>query len=172
MTVPAAVVATVRSLPRGTVSADDLELQNDGLDDASGGFHTIEEVIGRETTRAVAAGRSLSQDSLRAPLLVRRGEVVTVYVQGSGIRIRTNARAREDGSQGDLVSVDSLLNRKTYFTHVTGVREVEVYRSVAPGRASGGSRGDRETIEEWSVDSGQWEVGSGRWRVERLPSIL
>ena len=66
-------------------------------------------------------------DCLRPPLAVHRGEVVTVYAQSGAIRIRTNARARDEGSVGELVAVESLLNRSTYYARVSGIREVEVY---------------------------------------------
>lgn len=128
-----AVVVAVRSLPRGTtVREGDVELQHDGSVDAgSAGFHSLTEVFGRETTRSIAAGKAISPDSLRTPLMVHRGDVVTVYANSSGIRIRTAARARDDGAQGDLVAVESLLDRATYFTRVSGIREVEIYARAA-----------------------------------------
>ena len=123
------VVVAVRSLPRGaTVREGDVELQNDVATDAGATvFHTLAEVMGRETTRSIAAGRPVAQESLRTPLMVHRGDVVTVHVSSSGIHIRTAARARDDGSQGDLIAVESMQDRKTYFARVSGIREVEVY---------------------------------------------
>ncbi len=136
------VVATVRSLSRGAViRAGDVELRNLAFrEDTVAGFSSIEEVIGMETIRAVPKGKVLTTKSVRAPLLVRRNDVVTVYARSSGIRVRTQARAREDGSLGELVSVESLSDRKAYFARVTAVREVEVYArsiraaSTGPGR--------------------------------------
>ena len=58
---------------------------------------------------------------------MHRGEVVTVLARAGGIRVRTNARAHEEGSVGELVAVESLANRSTYYARVTGNREVEVY---------------------------------------------
>jgi flagella basal body P-ring formation protein FlgA len=122
-------VATTHSLPRGTVLREgDVEIQHDpAVESGPGLFHTLEEVIGRETTRSIAAGKPVSADDLRSPLIVHRGDVVTVHANTAGIRIRTNARARDDGSQGDLVAVESLLDHSTYYARVSGIREVEVY---------------------------------------------
>ena len=64
---------------------------------------------------------------MRQPLLVRKGEVVTVYVRASGVQVRTTARSRDNGSHGELINVESLENRKTYFARVTGIQEAEVY---------------------------------------------
>ena len=84
-------------------------------------------MIGKETTRAIAAGKPLTHDAVRPQLLVRRGEVVTVYARAAGIRIRTMARARDDGGEGELVAVETLTDRSTFFARVSGIREVEVY---------------------------------------------
>ena len=66
-------------------------------------------------------------ERFRHRLAVHRGEVVSVLARAGGIRIRTNARAREEGSVGELVAVESLLNRSTYYARVSGTREVEVF---------------------------------------------
>ena len=127
-TAPAVVVA-VRSLGRGVVIREtDVELQR-GLprEASSDGFASLEEVIGKETVRGIPADKVIPRDALRVPLLVRRGDIVTVYACSAGIRVRTTARARDDGSLGDLVAVESVHDRSTYFVRVAGVREVEVF---------------------------------------------
>ena len=129
VSVPSATVAAARSLPRGAViRAEDVRIQKAAPgENPSEGFHSPSEVIGQETTRAVAEGKALDRDSLRPPLAIRRGEVVTVYARNSGIRVRTTARAREDGSVGDLITIESLLDRKPYTVRVCGIQEAEVF---------------------------------------------
>jgi flagella basal body P-ring formation protein FlgA len=125
---PSAVVVACRSLARGTVvRPEDVELRREAAGESVSAVHSIEEVVGRETTRSVAEGKVLTPESVRAPLLVRKGEVVTVFALSGGIRLRTFARARDEGGQDDLVAVESMLDRSTYFARVTGAREVEVY---------------------------------------------
>jgi len=135
VTVSPLVVVSARAFPKGVmICAADLRLEQAGsLDGASEGFSSIEDVVGKETTRAIPAGRILDRGSVRSPLLVRRGEVITVYARSAGIRVRTTARAREEGSLGDLITVESLLDRATYFAQVSGIQEVEVY--AQPTRA-------------------------------------
>jgi flagella basal body P-ring formation protein FlgA len=127
--VRAPAVVTVHALARGAVIRDDdVEMQQTAAaEGVAGALRSVEEAVGRETVRAVAAGKVLATDALRTPPWVRRGEVVTVYARTAGIQIRTAARARDDGSQGDLVSVQSLLDRSTFYARVSGIREVEVY---------------------------------------------
>jgi flagellar basal body P-ring formation protein FlgA len=139
--VPPVVVAR-RPLARGAViHEDDVELQRPATDKKIAGALTeIQDAVGRELLRPVAAGGPIASDTLRAPLSVHRGEVVTVYAQSGSIRIRTNARARDEGSLGELVAVESLLagndgRRSTYYARVSGIREVEVY--ARPARVEG-----------------------------------
>ena len=61
----------------------------------------------------------------RWPFIAARSSPFTP--RAGPIRIRTNARARDEGSVGELVAVESLLNRSTYYARVSGIREVEVY---------------------------------------------
>ncbi len=129
VSVPPSVVVAARSLARGAVvRAGDVQLrQAEAMDDTAEGFHSVDEVIGSETTRAIPAGRIIDSQSVQQPLLVRRGNLVTVYARNAGIRVRTTARAREDGSLGDLVAVESLADRAPFFARVSGVQEVELY---------------------------------------------
>jgi flagella basal body P-ring formation protein FlgA len=131
----APVVVAVHPLARGAVIREgDVELQRlPGAEKTAGVLHAAEEAIGHELVRAISAGSAVSSDCLRPPLAVHRGEVVTVYAQSGAIRIRTNARSRDEGSVGELVAVESLLDRSTYYARVSGVREVEVF--ARPARA-------------------------------------
>jgi len=127
------VVVTVESLPRGAlVQATDVALVRLPSEQGrSEGLHSLEEVVGKETTRAIPKGKAVEADWVRAPLLVRRGDVVTVSARSGGVCVRTTARARDDGSLGDLVAVESLADRSTYYARVIRPREVEVYARAA-----------------------------------------
>jgi len=130
VSVPAAVVVATRALHRGAiVNPGDVELQiaPSAVGEKGEPLHSLDEVIGKQTTQAISSGAVLQSKALRAPLLVKRGEVVTVNVLSAGIRVRTNGRARDDGSLGDVISVESLHDRRTFFAQVRAVREVEVF---------------------------------------------
>ncbi len=124
-----AVVVAARPIPKGTLlQPQDLALLPLQPDEKTEGyFQEIQQLVGKEALRGLLAGRPIPQDAVQAPLLVRRGQVVTVYARAPGIRVRTQARAKEDGSLGDLVAVESLADRKTYFARVCGLQEVEVF---------------------------------------------
>ncbi|MGD0517958.1 MAG: flagellar basal body P-ring formation chaperone FlgA [Thermoguttaceae bacterium] len=132
--VPSAVVAAVHSLSRGAVIREsDLALVRDApREGESGVYHSIEEVAGKQAARAVPDGKIIAPDDLQAPLLVHKGDVVTVYARSAGIRVRTIARARDDGSLGDLVTMETMQDRKPYQARVCGAREAEVLAQVVP----------------------------------------
>ena len=67
---PPAVVVTTHAMPRGVVvRATDVMLDRGEAAIADGeGFHAIEEVVGRETTRAVPVGKILKRDSCARPV--------------------------------------------------------------------------------------------------------
>jgi flagella basal body P-ring formation protein FlgA len=88
---------------------------------------SLEAVIGMEARQAIRAGEVLYTDHLQAPVLVRRGEVISVSSSTGGIRVRTTARARQDGAQGELVQLESLATRERFEARVTGPREAAVF---------------------------------------------
>lgn len=133
VSIPASIVVAARSLSRGVlVRASDLELRHAGSTQGEpGALYSLEQAVGKETARAIPAGKALTAACVQAPVYVRRGEIVTVYAHAAGIRIRTQGRARDAGSNGELVAVESLDTRETFFARVCGVREVEVFARAA-----------------------------------------
>lgn len=137
------VVVAAKAVGRGdTLRSTDLRLQRtESGADRTGTFHAIEDVVGTEATQAIPAGTVLQASLVRSPIMVRRGDVVTVYSRAAGIRIRVTARAREDAALGELVTVESLSDRKTYTARVCGLQEVEVYARALQTAPAG--QGDR-----------------------------
>ena len=145
VSLPPAVVVTARSLAQGTmIHASDVQLQRrQPADMTSQGFHAIEDVLGKEVTRAIGAGGIVEARSVRLPLNVRRGEVIFVYARSPGIQVRTAARAREEGSLGDLISVESLSDRTEFYARVCGLREAEVYARATQAEQSAMTGGNQ-----------------------------
>ncbi len=134
------VVVALASLNRGDViTAADLELQNgDGIPKSNGRrvpAQSIESLIGMEARQPIPAGAIVFTDSVQSPVLVKRGELITISSQGNGIRVRTTARARQDGSHGQLVQVESLETKERFDVRVVGAREAAVSAiSASPQR--------------------------------------
>ncbi len=129
ITLPPAVVIAVRGMSKGSlIRANDVQLQRlTTKTAATGTFSRIEDVIGQEMTKSVAEGQTLDSQYIRKPLLVKKGEVVSVYVRTSGVQIRTTGRSQNEGAAGDVINVESLTDRKAFLARVTAPQEVEVY---------------------------------------------
>jgi flagella basal body P-ring formation protein FlgA len=132
------VVVTTVALPAGAViRPGDVKLQPAPADNGRGeGLQRVEDVVGRELVRSITAGSVLQQSLLRAPTLIRRGEVITIYARSPGVCVRITARARQDAGLGELVTVESLLDRKLYAARVSGAQEAEVYARAVRAQAT------------------------------------
>ena len=131
---PTLVVAAMRSISRGAVIREsDLTLVREvPRDGESSVFHSVEEVAGKQTTRAIPDGKILAPDDLQSQTMIHKGDVVTVYARSAGIKVRTTARAKDDGSLGDLVTLETMNDRKQYQARVCGAREAEVLAQAVP----------------------------------------
>jgi flagella basal body P-ring formation protein FlgA len=137
LTASTAVVMPVRALPRGAViRPEDVQLSQ--INFATAASRTmpcsLEEVVGRATTRAVPEGKPLETDALRSQPLVRRGDVVTVFAQAPGLKVKTMARARDDAGLGEQVVLDSLQERRPLLARVVGFQEAEALAAAPPQR--------------------------------------
>jgi flagella basal body P-ring formation protein FlgA len=90
----------------------------------------LEQLIGMEARQAIQVGEVIFNDKVQQPLLVKRGDLITVISQAGGIRVRTTARARQNGAKGELVQVESLETREPYDVRVTGHREAAVFAAA------------------------------------------
>lgn len=149
---PPAVVVAARTLSRGMrIGEADVRLMPAPVPVADA-LYSLDQVIGREATQTLTADQPITPDDIRTPLLVRRGEVVTVFARSQGIRVRTTARARDDGSAGELVTVESLAkDRKSFFARVCGLQEVEIYARAVSAVEPGGVTNDTPQVEPASM---------------------
>ncbi len=140
---PRRVVVSKVDLPRGTVILESdvhVELVADlkGREDAA---TRLEEVVGKEATGSLKAGKPVFVRQVREPILVQRGEVVAVVALAGGIRVETQGKARQDGSQGQLIVVETVpkpgdrrFKRQTFQARVSGNQEVEVFAGAVASR--------------------------------------
>jgi flagella basal body P-ring formation protein FlgA len=136
--VPPSVVVARYPLAKGVIlRADDVKLQR-GLPTKGEAdvYQSIEDVVGKETTRVITENQILDSRSVRKQLLVRRNEIVTLYSRASGVSVRTTARVRDDGAEGDLVTVETLQDRKPLFARVSGPQEVEIFAQAVTAAVS------------------------------------
>lgn len=94
-------------------------------------YTTLESVVGRIASRSIRTGDLLTDANLTTPLLVRRGEAVTVATGSNGITVRMQAVAKADGRQGDLVLVETIEKQEQFQARVTGRSQLAVLSAGA-----------------------------------------
>ncbi len=134
---PIAAIVAIRPIGRGeVVKAADIEVRMIDANPKATGQRamadSIEKLIGMEARQTIQVGDVVFTDSVQAPIMVRRGDMITVSSQSSGIRVRTTGRALHDAAQGDLVQVEAMGSREKYDARVTGRREAAVYALSRP----------------------------------------
>ena len=83
-------------------------------------------VVGQRAARALLPGEPIVVRDLEVPLLVRRGELVTVEATAGTLVIRTVARAMADGGQAEMIRLRNEGTREQFTATVTGRRTARV----------------------------------------------
>jgi flagella basal body P-ring formation protein FlgA len=145
---PATVAVAVRPIASGAmITGSDVELQSLATAPAMTGrrspFDSLDRLVGMEARQAIQPGETIFTDQVQAPILVKRGEMITVVSQGGGIRVRTTALARENGAKGELVKVEAEETGERFDARVIGPREAAVF-------VGGTNRPDQiKPLESW-----------------------
>lgn len=88
------------------LTAADISLVRHDIGGLSKDFLTAADTLpGMELRRTLRAGTVLSRDMLALPVLVERGQLVTIRVQRPGLRIEMKGTALDAGSAGERIRV-------------------------------------------------------------------
>jgi flagella basal body P-ring formation protein FlgA len=108
------VVHAARVIERGqTIAAEQLQLQEVNIGKTPRGFYNdAADVIGQGAKRRVRAGQLIAPNLLAAPLLVRRGQQVTIVASQDGISASATGEALANGREGEVIRVRNLGSQK------------------------------------------------------------
>lgn len=94
-----------RPIAQGTVlSPADFGLQRGELG-RPGLLTAPEQATGKVLKFSIGAGQVLRQDMLRAPLLIRQGQTVTLRARGNGFVVSQEGQALNNAGEGEIVRV-------------------------------------------------------------------
>ncbi len=101
------VVSAVKPINRGQVvrESDVCLEKRDFFHTDRIGLTELEAVIGQQARRLIHRGEMVRHRDLRPRPLIRRGDLVTVWSQAGGLRVKTVVKALEDGTFGELIEV-------------------------------------------------------------------
>lgn len=122
------VVVAVRELARRTViDADDVRTERRAVSRIPpGAVSDPAQALGRELTRTLAPGEVVTAQSLTAPVVIRRGSVVSLVVEGPNFRIVARGVAAEDGAPGAPIRVVNQASRREVVGRVEDAHTVRV----------------------------------------------
>ncbi|HEX4028271.1 MAG TPA: flagellar basal body P-ring formation chaperone FlgA [Rhizomicrobium sp.] len=103
------IVVPAHDINRGdTISESDLTYAMvDGASLVSGLPTKIEEVKGMQARRVLAAGQPFRSDDVRRPIVVTKGQAVTMEFDAPGVQLTAMGRAMSEGGVGDIVTVQN-----------------------------------------------------------------
>jgi flagellar basal body P-ring formation protein FlgA len=103
------IVVPTHDINRGdTISENDLTYATvDGAALMSGVPTKIDEVKGMQARRVLAAGQPFRSDDVRRPIVITKGQTVTMEFSAPGVELTAMGRAMSEGGVGDTVTVQN-----------------------------------------------------------------
>jgi len=103
------IVVPSHDIARGeTISEGDLTFATvDGSALMSGVPTRIDEVKGMQARRMLSAGQAFRADDVRRPIVITKGQTVTMQFAAPGVELTAMGRAMSEGGVGDTVTVQN-----------------------------------------------------------------
>lgn len=103
------IVVPARDIARGDViSESDLTFKTIEGDALMAGITTsITSVSGMQARRVLRAGEAFRSDDVRRPLVVTKGQMVSMQFSAPGVELSAMGRAMSEGGMGDTVTIQN-----------------------------------------------------------------
>lgn len=89
-------------------------------------FSSIQEIVGTRSRSFIRAGDPIRKNQVEVPPVVRRGDMVTMKVENSLIRILARGKVLENGVPGAVVRVRNIASKKEVYGKVIDGGTVQV----------------------------------------------
>jgi flagella basal body P-ring formation protein FlgA len=91
-------------------------------------FSSTDGLMGKEITRNINAGEIIKPNLVKNPLVIKRGELVSIISRKIGLEVRSIGKALQNGALGDTIRVTNTKSKKTIDGVVIGSGKVQVNR--------------------------------------------
>lgn len=122
------VLVSVRPLSKGhRIQPEDIRTLAVNQDRLGDGFYTsAQQILGFELSRSLTDSIPLSPKLLTAPMLVQKGDAVTIQAGSNGITVEMAGTALEAGSLNQLIDVKNNKSERIVRANITGYGRVKV----------------------------------------------
>jgi flagella basal body P-ring formation protein FlgA len=86
----------------------------------------VARIIGKSPRRFVRTGKPIRMGDVRSPIIVSKGDLVTLLVQTDQLLITSKGVALQDGARGEVVRIRNTRSRTTIEGVVTGPNRVNI----------------------------------------------
>jgi flagellar basal body P-ring formation protein FlgA len=127
------IVVPVHDIARGeTISDSDLTtVLVDGASVMPGVTMSIDALAGMQTRRTLRAGESVRADDVRHPIVVVKGQTVTMIFSVPGVELTAMGRAMGEGGVGDTVTIQNPASYRMITATVSGPGTVRANGGIA-----------------------------------------
>jgi flagellar basal body P-ring formation protein FlgA len=107
--------------PGETIAASDVEIIAMPADRLTQSFVVAAaELVGKTPKRSIRPGEPVRPSDIQTPIVIHKGELVTVVLQSPALLLTAQAKALEDGAQGQAIRVSNTRSAKTLDATVSG----------------------------------------------------
>jgi flagella basal body P-ring formation protein FlgA len=84
------------------------------------------EIVGMTPRKIIRGNAPIARNDLDKPVMVQRGELVTMNLNSGAIKITALAKALEAGTKGDIIRLMNIDSKRTIEAKITGTRTATV----------------------------------------------
>lgn len=108
------VIQTKSPLSKGhIIKNEDLHAVEEDLGRIKYGYFTSKEyLIGKQLKRRLPQNRIIKANYIKAPTLVKRGELVSIVAGNAGYSVKMNGTAMKSGAKGDRIQVKNTSSKR------------------------------------------------------------
>ncbi|MGB9712552.1 MAG: flagellar basal body P-ring formation chaperone FlgA [Dissulfurimicrobium sp.] len=122
------VVCAAKALPKGHIlSLDDINMIRQPISRIYDSFFDDPaKVTGLALTRFVQPGQILTDRMVAQPLVVHRGDIVTIVADSPSFTITTPGKVMQDGALGEAIKVQNIMSKREIVAVVKDAKTVSV----------------------------------------------
>lgn len=87
---------------------------------------SADSLIGMTPRRTAYSGKPLKATDLQAPMIIERGDVVTMLFKSGPLVLTASGKALQNGAKGDMIRVTNMVSNETIEGFVTASKEITV----------------------------------------------